>query len=91
MGDHHSHQLGRRSKRLTDALHQLDPMLKLQIRTIQIGELLHLNLSQLLELRQLLEQFRSRHRPRGVGVEGGAFVSAASDRAARGKQEQLRG
>ena len=55
MGDHHSLQFRGLSKSLTDSLHQLDPMLKLQISTIQVGELFHLNLGHLLQLRQLLE------------------------------------
>ena len=87
MGDHHSSQGRITCERQTNALHKLAPMLKEQIRAVDIGHLLNVDFGQLLHRRHGIQQFRPCQSSCGVGVEAGAVSTTSGDGSTSGKQQ----
>ena len=88
MGDHHSGQGRIACERQTDAPHQLAPVLKEQISTVDIGHLLNADLGEVLQRRHGIQQFIPRQNPGGVGIQAGAISTAAGDGSTGGKQQK---
>ena len=88
MGDHHPDQLGVCCKGIPNARHQRAPVLKQQVGAVDIGDLLHRDRRQVLQLRHRCKKGITPEHASGVIIQRCTVVCTAGDGAAGGQQQQ---
>ena len=79
---------GVRRKGITNARHQRAPVLKQQVGAVDIGDLLHRDRRQVLQLRHRRQEGITPEHPSGVIIQRCTVVCTAGDGAAGGQQQQ---